>query len=499
MKMTNLIRATLLIIAITSAALAQDSVAAFDGYAERARDLWGLPGMSVVVVKDGKVLMSKGYGVREIGKPEKVDSETLFGAMSTTKAMVAVAMGILVDEGKVAWSDKVRKHLPAFKLGDPYVTSEVTVRDLLTHNAGLGNADFLWAIEPWNSIDEIVSRMQYAKPAYGFRAGFVYHNVMYGVAGKVIEKASGMSYEQFMTKRVFEPLGMKSTYPNITSSLVYKNRSSAHYEIKSALSVIEDSKIDTLAPAGGVWSNSDDMGRWVIFLLGDGKPLLKESTLNEIFKPQVISPPTYPTYRILKPHWTTYGLGWFQHDYRGEMANIHTGSLAGRVAIVGLLRDKKMGVYVFGNADHIEVRHALMYKAFDVFALGDANGRDWSAEFKTLYDGIKADGQKADAVFRANRKADTKPTLAITDYVGDYADSFYGKLRVTYTDGKLLLFGRELMGELTHWQYDAFLLTWKTPWMGEDIVRFEVDPRQVKSIALGPNKMARVNSAGGNK
>ncbi len=488
-----------LIVIVSITVSAQSAVESFDRYAESARQTWGLPGMSVVVVKDGKVLMSKGYGIREIGKPDKVDNETLFGAMSTTKAMVAVAMGILVDEGKVDWNDKVTKHLTDFKLGDPFVTRELTVRDLFTHNSGLASADFLWTNETGNSVDEIISRMQYAKLAYNFRGGFVYHNVMYAVAGKVIEKGSGMSWERFMTERVFAPLGMKSTYPNITTSLVRGNRTSPHYEVKNTLRVIVDRNVDNVAPAGGVWSNSDDMGKWVAFWLGDGKPLLKQATLNEILKPQVIAPPQmYPTYRILKPNWSTYGLGWFQHDYRGEMANIHTGSLAGRVSIVGLLRSKNMGIYIFGNAEHVEVRHALMYKAFDVFGFGDANGRDWSAEFKPLYDEIAAQSAQAGDTLRKNRKSDTKPTLALAEYAGNYADPYYGKLRVSFENGKLLIYSTELMGEMTHWQDDSFRLAWKNEWLGEATIKFEIDPvtRQVASISMGPRKHIRIRTAG---
>lgn len=210
---------------------AQTKVEAFDNYVEAARKEWKVPGMSLVVVQDGKVLLSKGYGVKELGKNDAVDSRTIFGAMSTTKAMTAVAMGILVDEGKVNWNDKVVDHLPGFKVNDAYLTSQLKVRDLLTHNAGMGNTDILWVLGFDYSGDEIMRRMQYVTPAYSLRGGFVYQNVMYLVAGKVIEKASGMSWERFMAERVFGPLGMKNTFATLKATQNYANRSLAHYEI----------------------------------------------------------------------------------------------------------------------------------------------------------------------------------------------------------------------------------------------------------------------------
>lgn len=462
--------------------LAQSKVDAFDKYAEAARQAWNVPGMSIVVVQDGKVLMSKGYGVRELGKNEPVDTRTLFGSMSTTKAMTAVAMAMLVDEGKVNWNDKVIKHLPDFRLADPYVTNELKVRDLLTHNTGVGNADFLWAWWPDLPAKDVVARMRYAPQAYSLRGGFVYQNIMYLVAGQVIEKASGMSWERFMRERVFDPLGMKHTFPTFRTSRDYQNRSSAHYEIKGKIEVIPETVADEIGPAGAVWSTADDIGKWVNFMLGNttvnGKELIKPATYAELMRPQVVIPPGgfYPTASITKPKWTTYGLGWFQHDYRGEKVDFHTGSLAGRTAIVGLLRDKKLGVYIFGNLDHAEVRHALMYKAFDVFGFDD-NTRDWSAEFKPLYDGIRKQGEQQEAAIRAKRVQNTKPSLDLAAYVGRYGDPYYGEVAIAMVNGKLVLrVNKDLAGEMNHWQLDTFEAAWSLRWYGTSFVKFEISP-----------------------
>lgn len=493
------IRLIIVAVMLVAVAVGQNGVDAFDKYVEAARVDWKVPGMSVVVVRDGKVMLSKGYGQRELGKADAVNNETLFGAMSTTKAMVAVAMGVLVDEGKVSWDDHVIKHLPGFRVADPYVTSELRVRDLFTHTGGMGNADFLWARGELTA-GEIVSRMQYAKPAYPFRGGFIYQNVMYLVAGQVIEKASGMSWERFMTTRVFEPLGMKNTFPTLASTNTYRNKSKAHFEIKREVTVIPEMAVDAAAPAGAVWSTSDDMGKWIAFLLGNSKldkPLLKSATHSELFKPQVILPANfYPTFSLTKPKWTTYGLGWFQHDYRGEMVNFHTGSLAGRTAIVGLLRDKNTGVYIFGNIDHVEVRHALMYKAFDVFGFGDDKGRDWSAEMKTLYDGLAAAAASRMQEQQSRKLPETKPSLPIAAYAGTYSDPFYGTMEIQVVDGALqMIAGKELWAKLAHRNGDTFSTDWNRAWMGEGIATFQVDSTrgQVAALITGGGTFKRQN------
>lgn len=488
----------LLIAALLAASLfgqntEQSNIDAFDKYAEAGRVAFNVPGMSIAIVKDGRVLLSKGYGVRELGRTERVNAETLFGAMSTTKAMTAVAMGILVDERKVSWDDKVLKHLPGFRVADPYVTNELRVRDLFTHNAGLGNADFLWAWTPELSSDDIATRMQYAPQAYSLRGGYTYQNIMYLVAGKVIESVSGMTWERFVTERVFAPLGMKNTFPTLASSRRHSNRSSSHFEIKKKIEVIPEMQADSIAAAGAVWSTADDIAKWVGFLLGGmtsgGKQILKPATLAEILKPQAVIPvgQFYPTTRLTKPHWTTYGLGWFQHDYRGEMVNMHTGSLSGRTAIVGLIPDKNFGIYIFGNLDHAEVRHALMYKAFDLFVFGDST-RDWNKETKDLYDGLTADGEKQLTALKAMRVANTRPSLPLEAYAGHYSDPFYGTIEVSMDKGNLSLrVSKDLTARLEHWQFDTFEAVWNKRWWGEELIAFSLNPitGKVESLNIG--------------
>lgn len=469
----------------------QGNIDIFDRYAEAARNEWGVPGMSIAIVKDGNVLLSKGYGVRELGKNELVDASTLFGAMSTTKAMTAVTMAMLVDEGKVAWDDKVVRHLPDFRVADPYITAELRIRDLFTHNGGIGNTDFLWAWTPDLATSEIIKRMQLARPTYGFRGGYNYQNVMYMIAGQVIEKLSGMPWERYVTERLFRPLGMNNTFANYDLSKSYQNRSTAHYEIDGRITPIPEMVADSIAPAGAVWSTADDIAKWVAFMLGDGTAngsvVLRPATFRHLTQPQIIIPPAqfYPTTALTKPHWTSYALGWFQHDYRGEMVDLHTGSLAGRISIIGLIKDKKFGIYIFGNVDHAEVRHALMYKAFDLFVFGD-NSRDWSKETKALYDGRAEQGRRQLAALQARRTPNTRPSQPLSSYVGKYSDPFYGDMEVTLVDERLVLRVGSRNADLEHWHYETFRARWRQRWLGEGLIAFQLNMAtgEVESITF---------------
>lgn len=449
----------------------ESKIKEFDAYVEKSRNLYQVPGLSLTVVKDGKVILKKGYGVRQSGTSNAVDTQTLYACASTTKAMTATCMAMLVDEGKVKWDDLVINYLPDFQLFDPAVTREIKIRDLFTHNTGIGNADFLWGGMHVSS-DEILKRMKLVKPSYSLRSSFIYQNIFYLYAGKVIEKVSGMSWEEFLQKRIFQPLGMTRTYP-LLSMVNDANQSKPHYLIDNKITVIERTNADAIGPAGSVWSCADDMSKWAICMLDSSKyaggRLVKASTWNEMFKPQVIVPPGqfYPTAQLTKPNWMTYGLGWFQQDYKGKKINFHTGSLAGETAIHGQLPESKLAIYIFGNYDHAEVRHALMFKAFDLFALGGT--RDWSSEFYTLYKNLQTEGEKNDQKIESSRIANTKPSLSLDEYTGRYTDPLYGEMIVTRENDELVLdINQVIQARISHWHYDTFR-GWFGKWWREKV------------------------------
>jgi CubicO group peptidase (beta-lactamase class C family) len=492
--------------AITSTVLAQkpaaDPVRELDAYTAQAVKDWGAVGLAIAVVKDGRVVFEKGYGVRELGKPDLVDTTTLFAIGSTTKAMTSAAIGMLVDEGKVRWDDPVTNYLPGFQLKDPWATREITVRDLLTHRAGLPNADYLW-YGTNNSTAEILRRVRYVEPAYSPRSSFIYQNVMYAAAGQVVAAASGMPWEEFVRTRIFTPLHMTGTVPLLSKAGTMPNVASPHDRIDDTMRVIRNASVDGVASAGAVWSSVADMSKWVRFILDsgrvDGKRLLKPETFAELLKPQtmVTSSEFYPTARLTHPHWTTYGLGWFQQDYNGRAVDFHTGSIDGMVAIIGLIPDEHLGVYVLANADHVEARHALMLKVFDLWGPSPSKGRDWSRELRTLYGDIQTKATLAEKASEAKRVTGTKPSLPLARYAGVYTDSLYGDMTVAAAGNGLRLKVGTLEGSLEHWQYDTFRIRWDNRWQGGGLLTFILGTDGTPSrVDMGGQTFARSDRGG---
>jgi CubicO group peptidase (beta-lactamase class C family) len=454
------------------------SILEFDRYVEDARKEWLVPGLTIAVIKDNQVIFKKGYGYTGIGTGDPVDTKTLFPCASTTKAMTAVCLGMLVDEGKVKWSDPVVNYLPDFQLYDPFVTREVKIRDLLIHDSGLGDADFLWTSMNIPS-DEIIRKMSLVKPSYSIRSSFIYQNLFYLVAGKVIEKVSGIPWDMFIRRRIFVPLSMTRTYPT-RNDVNDPNQAKACMKVGGTLMMIEHSNADAIGPAGSVWSCIDDMSKWALCMLDSGKytggTLLKPATWKEMFKPQTIVPASefYPTMQLIKPNWTTYGLGWFQHDYKGKKVNLHTGSLSGAIAIHAQMPEANMAMVVFGNLDHAEVRHALVYKTFDLFALG--GNRDWSSEFLKLYKRIQENNEQKQKDFEAHRIPNTNPSLRLQDYTGKYADPLYGELEVTVGDKTLIATLNHIAkATLAHWNFDTFYGEYEKNWNGKVKAVFSIN------------------------
>ena len=460
----------------------RDRIRELDAYFAKAATDWNVPGLAVAIVHKGQLVFAKGYGVRDVSTKEPVDTQTIFAIASTTKAITAAALGMLVDEGKVRWDDKVTKYLPTFQMHDPWATREVTVRDLITHRGGLPNADYLWTGGD-NSRDEVIRRIRFIEPTYSFRAGYVYHNVMYTVAGAVIEAASGMSWDDFLRTRIFQPLGMTRSVTTLAQAVRKDNRAQPHGRDADTLRVSGNSLADGIGPAGSVWSSVADMSKWVKFLLDTGKvngrPLLTPQTWAELFRPVTILPPwnsnSAPQLRMSKPHFRSYALGWFQQDYLGRQVDFHTGSLTGMIAINGLIREEGIGVYILSNTS-TEIRHPLMFKVFDTY-LG-APPRDWSGEMLAMR---RAD-DAADSVTarpQNQRVEGTKPSLALERYAGTFADpdSLYPPVTVTMENGALRYRSSSSQaGTLEHWQYDSFRVLWDDWWRGRSTITFGIGP-----------------------
>jgi CubicO group peptidase (beta-lactamase class C family) len=456
----------------------KDKITAFDSYAQKAMQVWRVPGMALAIVKDDEIVFTKGYGVREYGTDKKVDTKTYFTCASTTKAMTAVCMGILVDEGKVNWTDPVSKFLPEFKLYDPLVTQQLMIRDLFTHNTGVGNADFLW-VDNKLSEDEILEKMKLVKPSYPVRSSFIYQNIFYLAAGKVIEKISGKHWSIFVKENIFDKLGMQHTKA-LYKYLDSDNKAMPHDIIAGKISVIQKESADAIGPAGSVSSCADDIAVWMKCMIDSSKynggRLVKSSTWVYLLTPKVIVPEDefYPTQLLTKPNFTTYAMGWFQQDYKGYKLNFHTGSLAGETAIHAQLPDKKFGIYVFGNLEHAELRHALMFKAIDFFELGGST--DWNTVFKNLYDSIRAGRRLSDSAAIPKQIQNTSPAVSLDSFVGVYEDELFGTIKITRESDQLKVSLNDVLdGNASHYHYNTFKVIYSKKQYPADYYTFQMN------------------------
>ncbi|HEY9383862.1 MAG TPA: serine hydrolase [Gemmatimonadales bacterium] len=483
-------RATLLAglaLASVGRSAAQDQpLRGFDAYVARAVQDWRVPGLAIVVVKDDSIAFIKGYGVRELGKPDPVTVHTRFGVMSTTKAYTTMLLAMLADSGKVAWDDPATRYLPDLQLADPWVTRELTLRDLVTHRVGFPDPSYLWYGEALD-IREIQRRLRLVPAASSFRSTFAYNNVAYALAGEIAARAAGTTWQALLRSRIYQPLGMTESYPDERElrAAGVSDVTAPHGLVNDTVRVLPITAplVDPIAPAGAMFSSATDLAKWLRFLLDSGRVagrrLVSAPGFAQLFTGQQMVPPQefYPTARLTHPHFQAYGLGWFLEDYRGEFVAFHTGSIDGRSAIVGLLPDRRLGVAVLTNLDHSELRHALMYTVFDGYLGGETGGRhDWSAELRTLYQTFRDSAIARRRAREATRVAGTRPSLALEQYAGTYADSLYGTVTIRLEAGKLVLRLGDQAGELEHWQYDVFRINWQQPFNDPAYIGFSLDP-----------------------
>jgi CubicO group peptidase (beta-lactamase class C family) len=457
---------------LASSLIAQTSTTAarvkeIDEYAAKAGFDWKVPGFAIAIVKDDKVVFAKGYGVLELGKPTPVDEHTLFAIASNSKAFTAAALAMLVDEGKVKWDDKVTKYLPAFELYDPYVTRELTIRDLLSHRSGLATfgGDLLW-YESEYSRDEILRRIRFLKPASSFRSRFGYQNILFMAAGEVVAKVSGKSWDEFVRERFFVPLAMTRTVSTHAYLLNITNVAMPHNEVDGKLRVIRYGKVDNIAAAGGIKSSVADMAQWLRLQLGrgtyEGKKLFSSTASREMWTPHTVFSGISEQAEKLNPtrHFNLYGLGWILGDYQGRLQVSHGGGLDGMTSQVSLMPEEKLGVVVLTSSE-TPLSAILANKVLDVF-LG-VPARDWNAEFlaRARENGANRD---ADRKREQSRVPQTNPSLEQFAYTGTYSGEMYGDAKVTEENGKLVLRfvpSPYFVGDLEHWNFDTFRVKWR--------------------------------------
>jgi CubicO group peptidase (beta-lactamase class C family) len=441
------------------------SLEGLDAYIEAAMEDWQVPGAAVGVVSEDTLIYARGFGVREIGKPEKVDERTLFAVASNTKAFTAALLGMLVEEGKLGWDDRVTDHLRDFQLHDPYVTREIRIRDLLTHRSGLPTfgGDNLWI---GGSLDreEILRRIRYLKPTASFRTRYQYQNIMYVAAGQIVPAVTGESWDAAILRRIFEPLGMADSNTTIRALETIENVAAPHEVVDGGLKVVEYDFMDSTAPAGAIVSNVVDMSRWMRLNLDEGlfegKRILSSGIVREMQSMQIPTPISEDRMEMLGTRFSGYGLGWGISDYRNLKLVTHGGGLSGMISYQALVPEKKLGVIVLTNFAPNELARALVYRIIDTM-LGEPV-RDWSAEYlkKQARDKARADAKEKELL--ARRVSGTRPSLDLEDYTGSYRDDLYGEAEVLLEEGRLLFsYNPRHTGALEHWHHDTFRVAWR--------------------------------------
>lgn len=441
-----------------------------DSVAEKTLSTFDVPGIAVAVIKDGKVIHAKGYGVRSIKTNQKVDENTLFGVASNTKAFTAAALGMLVDEKKITWDTKVIDVIPEFKLYSPFVTSEFTVKDLLTHRSGLGLGAgdlMIWPDSSTVSKDKIIHNLRYLKPVSSFRTKFDYDNLLYIVAGEVIARVSGLKYEDFIETRMMLPLGMSKSATSFNRLKDKSNIIDAHAPVNGKVVPIPKDFTETSNAAGGINTSIADLSKWVLLQLNGGKygdnlskTLFTKGIQSQMWTLQTVIPRSNSTYNS---HFFGYGLGWFLNDEKGYFVAEHTGGLAGMVSEVTIVPELKLGIIVLTNQQVGEAFTIITNTIKDGYY--GVKKRDW---IKTLNDERLTEQKTAKTMvdqlwttINAERPSTSKAD--IKNYLGSYKDVWFGDVIISEVNGKMHFQAKnspKLRGDMTFYKGNTFIVKW---------------------------------------
>jgi CubicO group peptidase (beta-lactamase class C family) len=483
--------AILLAVVTVSLATAQTAPPAdLDAYVARAMKEFDVPGIAIAIVKDGKVVVSKGYGVRKMGDPAPVDADTLFGIASNSKAFTAAAIGMLVDEGKVKWDDPLINYLPGLHMYDPYVAQQLTVRDALSHRSGLGlgAGDLLFWPNTTFTREDVVSHVRYIQPASSFRSKYAYNNLMFVVAGQIIPSVTGKPWEDFIRQRIFQPLGMTDSTITTLGFKPGDNVAWPHsrgWRLEGPLTPIAMTRDDVWAAAAGIKSSANDLAKWMIVQLNHGKindqqRLFSEAAQRQMWAATTIIPISDPPapLKALKPNFSAYGLGWSLRDYHGHRLVSHGGALTGMVSTVQLVPDMNLGVVILTNQEESGAFSAIYYHILDHY-LGLEDPTDWIGAYRAARDESTKKANAAEAKQAAARATNSRPSLALASYAGDYKDPWYGDIKITLEGNKLVLYMMHtptMVADLDQWQYDTFKAVFRDKTVPDAFVTFAITP-----------------------
>jgi CubicO group peptidase (beta-lactamase class C family) len=403
-----------------------------DVYVNRAMTAWRIPGVAVCVVKDNQVVLMKGYGIKEMGLNEKVDENTLFMIGSNTKAFTATALAMLADAGNLSLDDKVTKYFPWFKLDDKPAGEMATVRDLLCHRLGLKTfqGDFTFYNSDLTRL-QIIQKMGQLKAPYPFRTKWGYSNSAFLTAGEIIPRVSGKSWDAYLKENIFAPMGMNNTLALTAELPKSLNRTVPHTFIDERLSPVPYGQLDNLAPAMSISSSVNDMSKWVMTLLNNGKvgarQIIPAAAIAATRTPQGV----VGTVRRLngQTNYSLYGLGWHLEDYAGHNLVMHDGGVTGYVSSVALVPDERLGIIILTNTDQNEFYEALKWELVDVFL--KLPFRNYSEQYLARTKNEKALQQQTDRKLRDSVTLNLQPVLFVSNFAGTYHNDLYGNVTLT--------------------------------------------------------------------
>lgn len=473
-----------------------------DSLAERTLKTFDVPGIAVAIVKDGKIIHSKGYGVRSLNTKQKVDENTLFGIASNSKAFTVAALAMMVDEKKLKWDDKVIDYIPEFRLYNPYVTEEFTIRDLLTHRSGLGlgAGDLMFWPDSSNFTKaDMIHNLRYLKQASSFRTKYDYDNNLYVVAGEVVARVSGISWEDFIETRIMRPLGMTQSAANYSRLKNKTNVIDPHAEVNGVVKVIHRDWSDIADAAGGIYSNLADMSKWVIMQLNNGKygedlnrQLFSQTVHEEMWTPQTIIPVRGTT--SYNTHFASYGLGFFLSDEKGYKVATHTGGLAGIVTQITMIPELKLGIIVFTNQQVGAAFSSITNTIKDSYY--GAEKRDWVKLYhERVAAGVAQAKSMTDKIWKdIDEQQKISSLVDVKNFTGTYNDKWFGDVIISEKNNKLWFYSKRsprLTGEMLPYKPNIFIVKWNDRSYDADAyVTFTVDdngkPAGIKMKPISP-------------
>lgn len=479
--MKKLLLVLLVIASPAGAQTRRQPLRGLENYVTAAMRQWNVPGVAIAVVRNDSVIYARGFGVRELGRPEPVDEHTLFAVASNTKAMTAAALGLLVSQRRLRWEDKVRQHLPGFALSDSLASREATIRDLLTHRLGLDTwaGDLLWYGSDL-SMDSVLAGISRVPLTLGFRNRYGYSNLGYVVAGQLIATLTGQSWEQFVRARLLDSLGMTRSTTALADLPARGNVASPHAIMDGRLAPVPYRPLGPAAAAGALNSSAREWAQWIRMQLAwgrlDGRRVVDSAIIAETRTPVTAlrnrPHPLYPGFNI-----QSYGLGWFIRDFRGRLEVTHDGGMDGMYSKAGFLPQENIGVVVLTNADEHDLQTALYYHILELL-LGPS-GHDWSAA-------LLAAARPPAAVQPQLARRDGPPPQPLADYAGRYHNPILGEMTIRLTGaGRLAItlpHHQGLHADLAHWEENIFVARWADRYYRESRLRFDVQSGRVQGV-----------------